>query len=185
MAGSHASVPQHWPANIVAGAGTVITGDKAFDRFQSRQPDAIRVGRGTTLHAPHLALGGEGRLVIGDHCFFDNTIFLCDLEIRVGNYVVAGWNVTIADTDFHPASPQERLLDAIACSPTGDPAARPAIAKRAVVIHDDVWIGPNVTILKGVTIGAGARIEAGSVVTSDVGPGVYMIGNPARETACD
>lgn len=163
----------------------MITGDRAFDRFQSQLPVAIEIGRGTTLHGPHLALGEAGSLVIGDYCFFDNTIFLCDLSLRIGNYVLVGWNTTIADTDFHPASPQDRLLDAIACSPTGAPGSRPAIDKKQVTIHDDVWIGPNVTLLKGVTIGAGARIEAGSVVTSDVPPGACVIGNPAREIRHD
>ena len=55
----------------------------------------------------------------------------------------------------------ERIADAIACSPLGKGQPRPPIAKQAVVIEDDVWIGPNAVILKGVRVGAGSWIEAG------------------------
>ena len=48
------------------------------------------------------------------------------------------------------------------------------------MIDDDVWIGPNATILKGVRIGAGAWIEPGSMVTRDVPPGARVMGNPAQ-----
>jgi acetyltransferase-like isoleucine patch superfamily enzyme len=48
------------------------------------------------------------------------------------------------------------------------------------VIEDDVWIGPNATILKGVRLGAGAWIEPGSLVARDVPPGSRVLGNPAQ-----
>ena len=51
---------------------------------------------------------------------------------------------------------------------------------KPVVIADDVWIGPNVTILKGVRIGAGAFIEAGALVTRAVPPRARVLGNPAQ-----
>jgi acetyltransferase-like isoleucine patch superfamily enzyme len=52
---------------------------------------------------------------------------------------------------------------------------------RQVVVSDDVWIGNNATILKGVHIGAGAIVQPGAVVTRDVSAGVTVAGNPARE----
>jgi acetyltransferase-like isoleucine patch superfamily enzyme len=51
---------------------------------------------------------------------------------------------------------------------------------RPVVIDDDVWIGPNATILKGVHVGTGAWIEAGALVTRDVPPRARVLGNPAQ-----
>jgi acetyltransferase-like isoleucine patch superfamily enzyme len=81
-----------------------------------------------------------------------------------------GWGVTIADTDFHPVAPAERIADALACSPLGKGQKRPPIPRQPVTIEDDVWIGPNATILKGVRVCAGAFIEAGALVTRDVPP---------------
>jgi acetyltransferase-like isoleucine patch superfamily enzyme len=49
-----------------------------------------------------------------------------------------------------------------------------------VVIEDDAWIGIGAIVLKGVRIGRGARVGAGSVVTGDIPAGVYVAGNPAR-----
>jgi acetyltransferase-like isoleucine patch superfamily enzyme len=54
------------------------------------------------------------------------------------------------------------------------------ISKTSIVIEDDVWIGANSAILPGVTIGRGAVIGAGSVVTRDVAPYSICAGNPAR-----
>ena len=168
------------PANVKLGRGTLLTGELAFKRFHSIEPDALIIGNGCTMDDVHFDLGKNGRLSVGDHCYFTYTVLLCELEIRIGNYVVIGWNTTIADTDFHPIAPAERIADAFACSPLGKGRPRPAVLKRAVIIEDDVWIGPNATILKGVRIGAGSWIEAGSVVTRDVAPRARVIGNPAQ-----
>jgi len=168
------------PASVRIGENTLITADYAFKRFRSKQPDALRIGSHATMDGVHFAVGEGGRVSIGDYCYFTNAVLLCELELRIGNYVVIGWNATIADTDFHPLAPAERIADAIACSPLGQGRPRPEIAKKPVVIEDDVWIGPNATILKGVRIGAGAWIEAGSLVTRDVPPGSRVLGNPAQ-----
>jgi len=168
------------PPNVRAGVNTLIIGDLAFKRFQSREENALVIGAQCTMDGVHFDLGEKGRMIIGDYCYFTNAVLLCELEVRVGNYVVIGWNTTIADTDFHPIAPAERIADAIACSPLGQGRPRPKVAKLPVVIEDDVWIGPNATILKGVRIGAGAWIEAGSLVTRDVPPRARMLGNPAQ-----
>ena len=168
------------PPNVRAGENTVITADYAFKRFRSREPDALQVGANCTLDGVHFAVGETGRIRIGDYCYFTNAVLLCELELRFGCYVVVGWNTTVADTDFHPLTPAERIADAVACSPLGKDRPRPDIPKRAVVVDDDVWIGPNVTILKGVHIGAGAWIEAGSLITDNVPAGAKVLGNPAR-----
>ena len=180
-----AGPPGRWsggtpPANVRLGGNTLITGDLAFKRFHSREPDALVLGANCTMDGAHFDLGEKGRLTVGDFCYFTNAVLLCELEVRIGNYVVIGWNATIADTDFHPLAPAERIADAVACSPLGKGRPRPEIPKLPVIIEDDVWIGPNATILKGVRIGRGAWIEAGSLVTRDVPPRARVLGNPAQ-----
>ena len=168
------------PSNARIGPNTLVTGELAFKRFRSKEPDALVIGANCTMDGVHFALGETGRVQIGDCCYFTNAVLLCELELRVGDYVVIGWNATIADTDFHPLAPAERIADAIACSPLGQGRPRPEVPKQPVIIGDDVWIGPNATILKGVRIGAGAFIEAGSLVTRDVPPRARVLGNPAQ-----
>ena len=168
------------PPNVRIGSNTIITADYAFKRFRSRQEQALIIGANCTMDGVHFAVGQEGKVIIGDYCYFTNAVLLCELELHLGNYVVIGWNATIADTDFHPLAPAERIADAVACSPLGKGRPRPPIPRKPVVVEDDVWIGPNATILKGVRIGRGAFIEAGSLVTRDVPPRARVLGNPAQ-----
>jgi len=168
------------PANVQLGCDTVLKGDHAFQRFRSRRDPAVVIGEHCTMDGVHFAVGERGRIDIGNYCYFCNVILLCELELRVGNYVVAGWNTTLADSDFHPISPAARIEDAIACSPLGHGRPRPLPQTLAIVVEDDVWIGPNVTILKGVRIGAGAFIEPGSLITQEIPPRTRVLGNPAR-----
>jgi len=168
------------PPNVRVGSNTLISADYAFKRFRARDPNALVIGSNSTMDGVHFAVGQKGRVMIGDFCYFTNAVLLCELELRLGNYVVIGWNATIADTDFHPLSPADRIADAIACSPLGEGRSRPEIPCRPVVVEDDVWIGPNATILKGVRIGVGSWIEAGSLVTRDVPARSRVLGNPAQ-----
>jgi acetyltransferase-like isoleucine patch superfamily enzyme len=168
------------PENAKVGPNTVIIGDIAFKRFHSRLPDALQIGSHCTMDGVHFDLGEGARMTVGDYCYFTNAVLLCELEVRIGNYVLIGWNTTIADSDFHPIAPAQRVADAIACSPLGKGHPRPAVVRQPVIIEDDVWIGPNATILKGVRIGAGAWIEPGSLVTRDVPARARVMGNPAQ-----
>ena len=168
------------PENVQLGCDTVLKGDHAFHRFRSKKDRALIIGSHCTMDGVHFALGEEARTEIGNFCYFSNAILLCELELRIGNYVVIGWNATIADSDFHPISPAERIRDAIACSPQGNDRPRPPIKMLPVIIEDDVWIGPNATILKGVRLGAGSFIEPGALVTRSVPPRSRVLGNPAQ-----
>lgn len=176
--------PSRWaggalPTNVRLGHNSVITNEHAFRRFLSEHDPALVIGSNCTMEVVHFAIGKEGRIQIGDYCYFTDTVLLCEEELRIGNYVVMSWNVTIADTDFHPLAPAERIADAIACSTLGEGRLRPKIARKPVIIEDAVWIGPGATILKGVHVGAGAFIEPGAMVTRDVPPRARVMGNPA------
>lgn len=166
--------------NIVIGENSLITGPKAFARFRGKREPALVIGRGCTLDGVHFAINPAGRITIGDGCAFYGSVLLCELEIRIGHHVYLGWNTTLSDSDFHPTEVAERHADVLACSPLGEGLARRPYPSRPIVIGNDVYIGHNATVLKGVTIGDGAFIEPGAMVNKDVPPRARVIGNPAK-----
>ena len=108
------------------------------------------------------------KLTIGDNFGMTGGSVVVEEEVNIGNHVLVGANSIITDTDFHPLDPDIRRI-------------RPADAKIApVIIEDDVFIGMNSLILKGLTIGERSIVGAGSVVTRDVPPRTIVAGNPAR-----
>lgn len=120
-------------------------------------------------HAVVLATRKPGALIqIGNDCGFTGTTLVAAERIMIGDRVQVGANSTIVDTDFHPLTAAERARDFLAG------------AHAPIMIEDDVFIGMNSLILKGVTIGRGSVVGAGSVVTRNVPPGVVVAGNPAR-----
>ena len=178
--------PGYWadgelPANTRLGWNSVITAPHAFKRFRSTAACGLTMGNHCTMDGVHFSVGPAGSIEIGDYCYFTNALLLCEQRVQIGHYVVIGWNVTIADSDFHPLAPAARVLDAIACSPLSGGRTRPEnILCQPVIIEDDVWIGPNTTILKGVCVGRGAFIEPGSMVTRSVEARARVMGNPAQ-----
>jgi acetyltransferase-like isoleucine patch superfamily enzyme len=168
------------PQGVILGENTLVIGRFAFKRFRTARRPGLTVGARCTMDNVQFAIGEQGAIFIGDCCYFTNVVLLCETELRIGNYVAIGWNTVIADSDFHPIDPAKRLEDAIACSPLNQGHARPSIAAAPVIIEDDVWIGPGVTILKGVKIGPGAWIEPGSLITKDVPARSRVMGNPAQ-----
>ena len=168
------------PANIEAGAGTVLDSSFCFKHYFATGPVGLRVGRNVTFWRTSLAAEANGLIEIGDFCYLTNASLVCSSRITIGSYVMIAGGVTIADSDFHPMGAAARLADTVALSPIGDRTRRPAIDARPVVIEDDVWIGYNATILKGVRVGAGAVIAPGALVGRDVPAGAHVAGNPAQ-----
>ncbi|HEY8668547.1 MAG TPA: hypothetical protein VIL86_18010, partial [Tepidisphaeraceae bacterium] len=118
------------PPNVRVGPGTIISGAPTFKRFRSKHPDGLVVGKGCTMDAVQCAVGELGRITIGDYCYLTTVVLLCEMELRIGDYVMIGWNVTIGDTDFHPIGPAERIADAIACSPAANGLPRPPVLRK-------------------------------------------------------
>ncbi len=168
------------PAGVTLGDNTVVNGKAAFRRVASRQPDALVIGANATMDGVQFSIAPGARIRIGDYCCFTSAVLMAEEYISIGNYVLIGWNTVIADSDFHPIAPALRIADAVACSPAGAGNPRPPIRRAPVIIEDDVWIGPNCAIFKGVHIGRGAWVGPGSVVTRDVAAGTAVAGNPAK-----
>jgi acetyltransferase-like isoleucine patch superfamily enzyme len=172
--------PTVLPPNVRVGEGSVLTGEQVFRRFFSERDPAIVIGARSHLQDVQLALGKNAIFSVGECVFAAHMIVLAEQEIRLGNRVFVSFNVVLADTDFHPIDPAQRMADAIAVSPLANGRQRPPIGTAPVIIEDDVWLGANVTVLKGVRIGAGAFVEPGSLVTRDVPSRARVLGNPAQ-----
>ncbi len=114
-----------------------------------------------------LSTMAEGAVLeVGEGCGFSGAVIGCAARIVLGRRVMCGANVTITDTDWHPLDWRTR-----AEGRTGPVAA--------VSIGDDVWLGLNCTVLKGVTIGRRTVVGAGSIVSRDLPDGVIAAGAPA------
>jgi acetyltransferase-like isoleucine patch superfamily enzyme len=138
-----------------------------------------------TLHSSWRSAGKKVRFFPGDSYFqYENislgddvyigprATFICsDSTITIGNKVLFGPGVTISTGDHNISQPGIFIKDNTTKLPEHD---------LPVVIEDDVWIGSNVIILKGITIRRGAVVAAGSLVTKDVPPYSIVAGLPAR-----
>jgi acetyltransferase-like isoleucine patch superfamily enzyme len=169
------------PDNVVFGRDCWFERKQSFKAFRSEQQPGLIIGDRVRIYTwTTFNVEPSGVVLVGDDSVLVGPVFMCAERISIGRRVLISYHVTIADSDFHPIDPELRKQDAIANSPYGDRSQRPAYTSRPVVIEDDVWIGIGAIILKGVTIGQGARIGAGSVVTTDVSPNSEVCGNPAR-----
>jgi len=105
------------------------------------------------------ASGAE--IVIGDRTYINRrTEIMSKSSVKIGNDCAISWDVVISDTDYHQIEG--------------------TVSTKPIVIGDEVWIGCKSIILKGVTIGNGAVVAAGSVVTKDVEPNTLVAGIPAK-----
>jgi acetyltransferase-like isoleucine patch superfamily enzyme len=120
-----------------------------------------------------------GQIIIGDYSSLgDNSRIVSGQKITIGSRVMIAHNVNIFDNNSHPKDASLRHKDFIANYSSG--MKEYDLQSKEIVIEDDVWIGFNTTILKGVRIGRGAIIGAGALVTSDVEGWSVNIGNPLR-----
>jgi acetyltransferase-like isoleucine patch superfamily enzyme len=143
--------------------------------------EAIQVGKSSMILGELLTFAHAGSIEIGDHCYVgeNSRIWSAD-KIQIGNRVLISHNVNIHDTDGHPINPQARHKHFLEITTRGHPEINVGIPAASIAIGDDVWVGFNATILKGVSIGEGAIIGACSVVTKDVLPYTIVAGNPAK-----
>jgi len=130
---------------------------------------------------------GNCNIKIGDRVLINNGTTLYSVnEISIGNDVMISWGCTIIDNNSHSIVSSERLKDLKNARKEyekgilGENSDWSCIENKPIVIKDKVWIGFNSIIMKGVTIGEGAVIAAGSVVTKDVPNYAVMGGNPAK-----
>jgi acetyltransferase-like isoleucine patch superfamily enzyme len=140
----------------------------------------ITIGRDTHLRAELIVFPYGGSIQIGDCCYMgEGTKLWSGEKIIIGNHVAIAHNVNIADF-AHEADHLERAAGIKRILTHGHPKEKGSIPTAPIIIDDYVAIYPNAIISRGVRIGEGAVISAGSVVLTDVPPFTLMMGNPAR-----
>jgi len=139
----------------------------------------IIIGSNCHIYGSLTVYPKAGSIHIGDNSSLGElSRIVSGFKVRIGNRVMIAHNVNILDNNSHPIEANLRHEDFMSTYSTGMPDYD--LSGREIIIEDDVWIGFNSIVLKGVTIGRGAIIGAGSVVTKDVAPWTVNVGNPLR-----
>lgn len=157
------------PTATVQGHGTLLIGLKwpahCFYKtlFTVWDHASLIIGGNFTFYTGCRVVVDEGaKLELGSGYMNSNSSIACFKNIKIGHNAAIADNVIIRDSDNHC------ILD------------DRHIESKPIVIGDHVWIGTNVIILKGVTIGDGAIIAAGAVVNKDIPPKTLAVGVPAK-----
>jgi acetyltransferase-like isoleucine patch superfamily enzyme len=168
---------------ILSGIFAYLRGYLKSIRFENRVPISVRgplriikrngsikVGEftefwpGVKLSCYGSSQSEQASIRIGNHCSIgDRTEIHSGRKVDIGNNVIIAWDCVVMDRDYHSTSQDKETM-------------------KPVLIGNNVWIGCRAIILKGVTIGEGAVVAAGAVVTKDIPPFTLVAGNPARVT---
>ncbi|MBC8140128.1 MAG: acyltransferase [Armatimonadetes bacterium] len=161
------AAPLLWLANILGRLLPTGTGSRLRARLYHAL--GVQVGQGTVFHGPATFSCGRGikaRITIGERCCLNAPLhFDATAPITIGDCVSVGHHVVIITTGHDIGNPDRRAG-----------GHRPAPVK----IESGAWIGANVTLLPGITVGRGAVVGAGAVVTRNVPPHTVVGGVPAR-----
>jgi len=172
------------PPNVVWGDGFYCESAQVFRFLKSKTPRAVVFGDHVSVYGGcSFSIGVNGTCTVGDFTLMNGALVMAEERIEIGSHCLISWNVGIADSDFHPLAPAQRIIDAHALAPFfKERPPRPPLRTMPVIISDNVWIGMNAVILKGVTIGENSVVAAGAVVTKSVPANVVVAGNPAVVT---
>lgn len=143
----------------------------------------IKIGKGVVINSSYYpnpvatypsriyTENDNARISIGDGTGMSNVFIFCVSSITIGKNVLIGAGTKIVDTDFHGLDFYENK--------NGE-TYRTQAQSKSINIGDDVFIGMDCLILKGVYIGNRSVVGARSVVTKDIPDGEIWAGNPAR-----
>lgn len=146
--------------------------------LRNKMVGSLYLAKGATLEVEafdvyagsRINVNADAKLSLGSGYMNHDCVIDCFSSITIGHGVVISERVVIRDSDNH----------AIISTENGELKSDEKPEAAPIVIQDHVWLGMNVIVLKGVTIGEGAIVAAGSVVTKDVPPHCLVAGVPAK-----
>lgn len=168
--------------------GTLLMPGYRVDVRAMPVDNRVRIGSNTVLECQIVLERKSGLVTIGSDTFIGGSKIICACNITIGSHVLIAWGCTFVDHDAHSVYWSERCNDAQSWragllhggSKSSEFKNWDVVPMAPITVQDKVWIGFNTIILKGVTIGEGAVIGAGSVVTKDIPAWTMAAGNPAR-----
>ena len=173
------------------GPGTIDSGIKIQVRHnvnlgQNKSLIRLSIGTDSVVAGNFIFENGYGAVKIGDRTFVGGGDFICIDSIEIGSDVLISWGCTLMDNNAHALNFEERKNDVsewkrgLEEGVAGYYKNWANVSHKPIVIKDKAWIGFKCIILKGVTIGEGAVVGAGSVVTKDIPDWTVVAGNPAE-----
>ncbi len=161
--------------------GNTIVSDEAIIQNDTNSADKIVIGSHTLISGYLLVFNHSGEIIIGNNVFVGpGTRIWSAKKILIGNRVLISHNVNIHDNNAHPLESSKRHEDFLHIFNKGL-QFKNDLSEKEIIIEDDVWIGFNSTILKGVRIGRGAIIGANCLITKDVPPFAVIVNRVSNE----
>ena len=146
----------------------------------------LKVGENSLVCGTFIFETKEGIVTIGDRSYIGSSTFLSIEKITIGNDVMISWGCTLIDNNSHSLIWTLRRNDVldwkkgVESGGLGVYKNWEVVERKPIIIKDKAWIGFNSILLKGVTIGEGAIVGAGSLVTKNVPDWTIVAGNPAK-----
>ena len=147
----------------------------------------LKIGHHCIVDGKFIFERDSGYIEVGDRVHIGGSQFISVDGIKIGNDVTIAWECLFYDHNSHSVDWDERRMDTEQeykdCIEFGNAIKNKnwsVVKSKPIVIKDKAWIGVGCKILKGVTIGEGAIVGAGSVVTRDVADWTIVGGNPAK-----
>jgi acetyltransferase-like isoleucine patch superfamily enzyme len=160
------SVRVEVPSRVFVG-DRVVLGQNCWISAGGKEGE-IRFGRDTFVAHSSTLRGEGGRMAIGDHVQISRNCYINAAGgVEIGDDTMLGPNAVIVSVN-HLHDRFDLLI------------RKQEVAKKKVVIENDVWLGANTSVLPGVTIGKGSVVGAGAVVTKDIPPFSLAVGIPAK-----
>jgi len=182
-------LPMTNPSSLYVNSGTAILNKGFTVRVDQPVHGKIyaTIGDDSILNCRLIFESPEGEIRIGKRVFIGNSELICRTRIEFGDNIFVSWGCTFADHDGHSVDYREREND---LTQLLEDLRRPgklterknwsSVKSQPIIVGSNAWIGMHCIITKGVRIGTGAIIAAGSVVVNDIPAWTVAGGNPAK-----
>lgn len=169
------------PENVTLDDTAYVETTYSFELFRSGAPEAVRVGRGSSIYLGVMFdLGPTARVHIGEFTLMNGSRIICDDEVSIGDFCLISWNTVLMDSYRVPIEPASRRPWLERMAQHSPRRVNDPVPARPIRIGHNVWIGFDSVVLPGITIDDGAIVGARSVVNENVPPYAIVAGNPAR-----